>query len=700
MNGRDPASLPADRLSVLEAEAELARLAAEIAEHDRAYHQEDAPTISDAEYDALRQRSADIERRFPHLVRPDSPSHRVGAAPAGAFEKITHTRPMLSLENAFSDEDAHEFERGIRRFLALGDDEAVAFTAEPKIDGLAITLRYEKGRLVQASTRGDGLVGENVTANVETIRDIPRRLEGPDVPDAIDVRGEIYMARADFLALNEAQTAAGLKTFANPRNAAAGSLRQLDPAITRSRPLCFWAYAWGEATPSPTGNHSDMLARFRTWGLPVNPLIRRCAGIDEALAFHRDLGAERAHLPYEIDGAVYKVDRLDWQVRLGMRSRAPRWAIAHKFPAEQAQTVVERIDIQVGRTGSLTPVARLAPVGVGGVVVTNATLHNEDEIARKDVRVGDTVIVQRAGDVIPQVVAVVADRRPPDAVPYVFPDHCPVCGAHASREEGEAVRRCTGGLTCAAQAVERLRHFVARDAFDIEGLGEKQVRAFWEAGLLRGPADIFTLAARDGEAGVPLARREGWGETSSRNLFAAIEARRTIALERFLYALGIRHVGQTNARLLARHYGSLAAFRAAMEAAEDRESEAYSDLDNIAGIGPVVAEALVDFFAEPHNRDVVAALAAIVAVQDFVQPLSSSPVSGKTVVFTGTLERMTRDEAKARAEALGAKVAGSVSKKTDIVVAGPGAGSKLAKAAELGVKTLTEDEWLALIGDS
>jgi DNA ligase (NAD+) len=552
---------------------------------------------------------------------------------------------------------------------------------------------------VQAATRGDGLVGENVTANIETISDVPKRLKGAHVPDAIDVRGEIYMSRNDFFALNEAQTALGLKVFANPRNAAAGSLRQLDPEITRSRPLCFWAYAWGESTPQPSETHWGMLQCFREWGLPVNPLIRRCESIDEALAFHRDLGAERASLPYEIDGAVYKVDRLDWQHRLGMVSRAPRWAIAHKFPAEQAQTVIEKIDIQVGRTGSLTPVARLAPIGVGGVIVTNATLHNEDEIARKDIRVGDTVIVQRAGDVIPQVVGVVLDRRPPGAEPYVFPDHCPVCGAHATREEGEVVRRCTGGLTCAAQAVERLRHFVSRDAFDIEGLGEKQVRAFWEAGLVRGPADIFTLEARDGAHGPKLAEREGWGATSARNLFAAIRARRTVSLERFLYALGMRHVGQTNARLLAKHYGSLHAFRAAMRAAQDRDGEAYADLDNIGGIGPVVAEAVVDFFAEPHNREAVDALAELVTVEDFVAPASSSPVAGKTLVFTGTLERMTRDEAKARAESLGAKVAGSVSKKTDLVIAGPGAGSKLAKATELGVKTMTEDEWLALIGD-
>ncbi len=697
MSPRDATSLAVERLSVLEAEGELARLATEIAEHDRRYHGEDAPTISDAAYDALRQRNADIERRFPQLIRPDSPSHAVGFAPAGAFEPVTHSRPMLSLENAFSDGDAGEFEQSIRRFLALPDDAPVAFVAEPKIDGLAVTLRYERGRLIQAATRGDGLVGEDVTRNVETIADIPRRLAGPDVPETVDVRGEIYMSRAAFLALNEAQAAAGQKPFANPRNAAAGSLRQLDPGITRSRPLSFWAYAWGDVVPAPTGLHADMLTRFAAWGLPVNPLIRVCSGIAETLVFYRDLGAERASLPYEIDGAVYKVNRLDWQQRLGLRSRAPRWAIAHKFPAEQAQTRVERIDIQVGRTGSLTPVARLAPVGVGGVIVTNATLHNEFEIARKDVRVGDTVIVQRAGDVIPQVVSVVLERRPADAVAFVFPDHCPVCGAHAAQEEGEAVRRCSGGLTCAAQAVERLRHFVSRDAFDIEGLGEKQVRAFWEAGLVRGPADIFTLEARDGDLDTPLARREGWGETSARNLFAAIAAKRTIALERFLFALGIRHVGQNNARLLARHYGALAPFRAAMAAAEERGGEAYGDLDNISGIGPVVAEAVVDFFAEPHNRTVVADLAAILSVEDFVQPLSTSPVTGKTVVFTGTLERMTRDEAKARAEALGAKVAGSVSKKTDIVIAGPGAGSKLTKAAELGVQTLTEDEWLALI---
>ncbi len=695
-----------DALSETQAKAELAFLAREIAAHDKAYHQEDAPKISDAAYDALRVRNLEIEQRFPDLVRPDSPSFRVGSAPSDKFDKVEHTVSMLSLGNAFSDEDVADFAARVRRFLGLGESEELAITAEPKIDGLSASIRYEGGVLVKAATRGDGRVGEDVTDNIRTIKDVPLKLDGPNVPDVIEVRGEVYMSHADFSALNERQLAAGKEAFANPRNAAAGSLRQLDSRITAGRPLRFFAYAWGEASMLPADSQMGVVETFGEWGFATSPLMVRCVSVDELIETYRSIETQRATLGYDIDGVVYKVDRLDWQGRLGFVSRSPRWAVAHKFPAEQATTILEGIDIQVGRTGALTPVARLRPVTVGGVVVSNATLHNEDELMRKDVRIGDTVTVQRAGDVIPQIVNVVLDKRPSDAEPYVFPTSCPECGSHAVREVNEktgkvdVVRRCTGGLICPAQLVERLKHFVSRNALDIEGLGNKQVEAFFEDGLVKSPADIFTLQARDGESFKKLKDREGWGATSVEKLFAAIDARKTVSFDRLLFGLGIRHIGETTARVLARTYHDLETFLAAMAAMKDTESEPYQELIAIDGIGSAVADALLDFFGEPHNLDAIAALqqAGVKPTPLEVQD-TSSPVAGKTVVFTGSLERMTRSEAKARAESLGAKVSGSVSKKTDLLVAGPGAGSKLKKAEELGIETLSEDEWLTLVAN-
>lgn len=698
------ASIPVEALTAAQAQCELERLGKEIAHHDALYYQHDAPEISDADYDALRVRNAQIEARYPELIRPDSPSQRVGASPAEGFSKIRHRVPMLSLGNVFEDEDVIEFVQRIRRFLRLSEDAPLEITAEPKIDGLSISLRYEKGRLVEAATRGDGSEGENVTANVRTIKQIPHRLKGEDVPDVFEVRGEIYMGHADFAKLNAAQAKAGDKVFANPRNAAAGSLRQLDAKITASRPLAFFAYAWGDVSSLPADTQAAVVEALGRWGLPVNSLMRVCKGADELLAYYHRLGERRAKLGYDIDGVVYKVNRLDLQERLGYVSRAPRWASAHKFPAEQAMTILRDIEIQVGRTGALTPVAKLEPVTVGGVVVSNATLHNEDEIARKDVRIGDTVVVQRAGDVIPQIVRVVDEKRPKGAKVFVFPHLCPACGSHAVREVDEktgdmdAVRRCTGGLICPAQRVERLKHFVSRNAFDIEGLGEKSVQEFYDAGLIASPPDIFTLGERNIGFDPPIEEREGWGQQSVKKLFAAIEARRQIALDRFIFALGIRHIGETTARVLARAYGTMDALRMAMTAAQDESSEAYQDLNNIDGIGRVVADALVEFFGEPHNVEIVDRLLEHVTPAALERVATNSPVAGKTVVFTGTLERLTRSEAKAQAERLGAKVAGSVSKKTDYVVAGAEAGSKLKKAAELGVSVLSEDEWIALIG--
>ena len=695
---------PAAQLTMEEAAEELGRLAGEIAEHDALYHGKDAPRISDAAYDALRKRNDAIEQRYPELVREDSPSHRVGAAPSEGFGKVVHKVPMLSLSNAFDDDDVRDFCARVRRFLNLKEDETLAVTAEPKIDGLSAALRYENGKFVLGATRGDGREGENVTENLKTIIDVPKALKGKNIPDVVEIRGEVYMSHEDFAALNERQKEAGKPVFANPRNAAAGSLRQLDPKITASRPLRFFAYTWGEMSALPADTQSGVIDAFEKWGFAVNPLFRRCASVDELIAFYHEVEESRAGLGYDIDGVVYKVDRLDWQHRLGFVSRSPRWAVAHKFPAEQAMTVLEKIEIQVGRTGKLTPVARLTPVTVGGVVVSNATLHNQDEIERLGVRPGDTVVVQRAGDVIPQIVRVVEDK-PRGKKKFVFPETCPECGSHAVREVNpktgkmDVDRRCTGGLVCPAQAVERLRHFVSRNAFDIEGLGEKQIAAFYADGLIARPDDIFTLEARDKKSLKKLKDREGWGETSARNLFAAIEARRKVDLDRFIFALGIRHVGETNARLLARSYSTLDSFETQMRAAADRESEAWGDLMSIDGVGEVLAEALTEFFDEPHNREVLAGLrrAGVEAVPLPAQE-TGSPIAGKTVVFTGSLERMTRSEAKARAEQMGAKVAGSVSAKTDLVVHGPGAGSKLAKAQELGIETITEDEWMEMAG--
>ena len=688
--------LPVEQLTSGQAREELERLAAEIARHDRLYYRQDAPAISDADYDALRRRNSAIEARFPDLVRPDSPSHRIGAAPVEAFGKVTHRVPMLSLDNAMEAADVIEFLRRVRRFLSLPESEPVALVAEPKIDGLSSSLRYEDGYLVQGATRGDGMVGEDVTANLRTIRDVPQRLDTNDPPRVLEVRGEVYMERADFMALNGQREAAGEPLFANPRNSAAGSLRQLDPAITARRRLRFFAYAWGEADPPVTGSYSGFLDRLASYGHRVNPLSEQCADEAALTGFYRKIAEQRFELPYDIDGIVIKVDRIDYQRRLGFAGRAPRWAIAHKFAAEQAETKVRQISIQVGRTGALTPVAELEPVTVGGVVVARATLHNQDFIEGKDIRVGDTVVIQRAGDVIPQVVEVRTDRRPADTEPYVFPDHCPVCDSLAVRPPGEAVRRCTGGLICAAQITERLRHFVSRDAFDIEGLGRRQVPQLLEAGLIAQPADLFRLADDPTRVGT-LAELPGWGKKKADNLRRAIETRRKIPLERFINALGIRFVGEANARLLARHYTSLAAWREAMEKAQHGDAEALAELASIDGIGPKVAEAILEFFAETHNRAVLDDLARQVQVQDAAGAATgASPLGNKTVVFTGTLERMSRAEAKATAEALGAKVAGSVSAKTDYVVVGADAGSKAKRAAELGVTILNEDQWRQL----
>ena len=708
MKATSAAGKPVDKLTEAQATAELERLAREIAHHDELYYAQDAPEVSDADYDALRQRNAAIEARFPALVRDDSPSLRVGAAPVAAFGKVRHSVPMLSLGNAFSEEDVVDFIARVRRFLGLGADAPVELTAEPKIDGLSISLTYENARLVQAATRGDGTEGENVTPNVMTMREIPRRLAGKGIPELIEVRGEIYLRHDDFQKLNAEQAEAGAKVFANPRNAAAGSLRQLDASITARRPLRFFAYGWGAASKLPADTQSGVYASFQQWGLPLNPLMRVCDTPEAVLSFHREMEKNRASLGYDIDGVVYKVNRLDWQQRLGFVSRAPRWAIAHKFPPQEAMTRLNDIEIQVGRTGALTPAAKLEPVTVGGVVVSNATLHNEDEIARKDIRIGDTVIVRRAGDVIPQIVGIVPDKRPKGAKPYEFPEVCPACGSSAVREVDErtgridVVRRCTGGLICPAQAKERLKHFVSRNAFDIEGLGEKQIELFYDEGRTLRPADIFTLAKRDARlpADKRLAEKKGFGAKSVENLFTAIEARRKIPLDRFIYALGIRHIGETTARDLAKALGNFEALRAAGLAAAKggKDSDAYQELDNIEGIGATVVDALIDFFSESHNLEALDDLLEEVEVEPFVRATATSPVTDKTVVFTGTLEKMTRPEAKALAERLGAKVTGSVSAKTDYVVAGSDAGSKLVKARELGVKVLSEEEWLALVG--
>jgi DNA ligase (NAD+) len=699
-------AIAVEALTEDQARQELARLAALIARADAAYYGADAPVMSDAEYDALRRRNAAIEARFPALVRPDSPTARVGTAPAPTFAKVRHAVRMLSLANAFTPEDVAEFDDQVRRFLGWGDA-PLAFTAEPKIDGLSLSLRYEGGRLVQAATRGDGEEGENVTANARTITEIPKAI--PGAPDVLEVRGEVYMRQADFAALNAAQAARGERTFANPRNAAAGSLRQLDPAITAARPLRFFAYGWGEVSSPLGATQMQAVARLASFGFATNPLMRRCESLAEMLEHYRVIEAARPTLGYDIDGVVYKVDDLALQARLGFRTTTPRWAIAHKFDAERAWTRLERIEIQVGRTGALSPVARLTPVTVGGVVVSSATLHNEDYIAGRDakgapiregrdIREGDLVQVYRAGDVIPKIADVDPSARPPDSRPFVFPETCPACGSPAVREEGDSVRRCTGGLICPAQQVERLKHFVSRGAFDIEGLGAKQIEMFYADDQLpiREPADIFTLEARDAANPTRLRDRTGYGEKSAANLFAAINARRRIPLARLIYALGIRHVGESTAALLARHYGTWEAFKAAVTAPEG--SPEWAGLLSIDGVGPVVARALTAAFANPAERAAIDRLVAHLDVLPAERPAAGSPLAGKTIVFTGTLERMTRAEAKARAEALGAKVAGSVSARTDYLVAGPGAGAKAAKAAELGITVLDEDGWLALIG--
>ena len=687
---------PTEELTRDAAERELERLAREISRHDALYYVDSAPELSDAEYDALRRRNDAIEARFPDLKRADSPSERVGAPPSSSFAKVRHARPMLSLSNALNDDDLAEFEGRVRRFLNLGEDEPVVLYGEPKIDGLSATLHYRDGKLVLGATRGDGETGEDVTENLRTVGDLPHVLTGDDVPERLEVRGEVYIGLADFAALNREREADGEEAFVNPRNTASGGLRQIDPTLTAKRRLRFFAHGWGEASEPLGERQADVLARLEAWGFALAPHAQRCRGLDEALALHREIEARRPGLDFEIDGVVFKVDRLDWQQRLGAAGRAPRWAIAYKFPAEQAETVLHRISISVGRTGALTPVAELEPIHVGGVTVSRATLHNEDVIAERDIRAGDTVVVQRAGDVIPQVVRVIEEKRPAESEPFVPPAVCPECGSHAVREEGEAVRRCTGGLICPAQALERLRHFVARDAFDIEGLGAKQIEAFWGEGRVKNPADIFDLEEKDGKAFSPLAEREGWGETSAANLFRAIRDRQRISLDRFIHALGIRHVGQTTARLLARRYGTVEDWRAAMEAAAAPEGETLEALTDIDGIGPVVAKAIVEFVAEARNDAILDALCERLDIEPFEAPAAQSPVAGKTVVFTGKLQQMTRQEAKARAEALGAQVAGSVSRATDYVVAGEDAGSKLKKAEALGVNVLSEDEWLAV----
>ena len=693
--GADLEDTSPEDLNIFQAEQELKRLAGEIAHHDECYHGQDDPEITDADYDALRRSFDGIAQKFPTLAVLLAPAIKIGAAPATSFAKVTHRRPMLSLSNAFDDDGVREFATRIRRFLSLAEEETVALVVEPKIDGLSAALRYENGWFVQGATRGDGSVGEDITGNLRTISDIPDRLEG--APSVLEIRGEVYMRKDAFQELNQNQESAGAKVFANPRNAAAGSLRQLDSSITNKRRLQFFAYSWGEISERSADTQWGFLEMLREWGFQTNPLTALCSTIGDVLACYDNIGEGRAELAYDIDGVVYKVNRLDWQDRLGMVSRAPRWAIAHKFPAEQAETILRAIDIQVGRTGALTPVARLEPVTVGGVVVSNATLHNEDELERKGVRVGDTVVIQRAGDVIPQVVRVIEEKRPADSLAYKFPTVCPCpIAAEAVRAEGEVVRRCVGGLACPFQAVERLKHFVSRDAFDIEGLGEKQIQAFWEDKLIARPGDIFRI--KDNKAG--LKKREGWGDKSVDNVLAAIEEKRFIGLDKAIYALGIRQVGQATARLLATNYGTLDAWRTAMlKAGEETEpNEALADLLNIDQIGTSVANDLIGFFAKYQNREIVADLEAELQIQPFKAPvISHSPVAGKTVVFTGTLTTMGRSEAKVSAESLGAKVAGSVSKKTDYVVVGADAGSKAAKAEVLGVRILSEENWVTLI---
>ena len=706
-------AIPVEELNSAQAVEELAELAELIQWHDALYHGQDQPEITDAEYDTLVRRNRAIETRFPDSIREDSPSRRVGTSPSTGFRKLKHSLPMLSLGNAFTQQDIRDFVESLRNFMREISDPAmpVDLLAEPKIDGLSLNIRYEHNRLVSAATRGNGTEGEDVTANIRTIADIPQELKGAVGPSIIEVRGEVYMSDEDFLALNARQAEAGESLFANPRNAAAGSLRQLDPAITAQRPLRFFAYAWGEVSAPFAQTQSEARGKLQAWGFQLNEPTRlanvKQDDFTELFAYYDEIQQVRSTLGFSIDGIVVKVNRLDWQARLGFVSRSPRWAVAWKFPPEQAVTVVRKIDVQVGRTGKITPVAILAPVNVGGVLVSRATLHNQDEIQRKDIREGDTVIVQRAGDVIPQVVNVVADKRPKDSQPYRFPESCPDCGEPLVRDPGEADTFCVNGLNCPAQVVERLIHFVSRDAFDIEGLGIKNIEAFFTSGWVRSPVDIFTLESRDGETCPPLSEWEGWGEVSARKLFDAIHRRRIVPLDRFIYALGIPQVGQSTARLLARHYLSLGRWRESMALAENRDSEAYEQLISINGMGQNMADDILHFFQEPQNVEVLDKLthpqlgqAPLLTVTDFEPPTAVSPIAGKTVVFTGTMENLSRNEAKARAEALGANVAGSVSKKTDYVVVGADAGSKEKKARELGLNILSEMQWLELIAQS
>lgn len=692
------ADVAVEELTSLEAAIELERLAKLIKHHDELYFQKDAPEISDAAYDALVIRNRKIELRFPELRREDSPTRRIGAPLAAGFRKVKHRTPMLSLENAFSSEDVYDFFDRVCRFLSLGNNSEIDVVAEPKIDGLSASLHYQNGRLRLGATRGNGSEGEDITENVRTILDIPGVLDGGNIPESLEVRGEIYMCRGDFFALNERRHQAGEAEFANPRNAAAGSVRQLDPNITASRPLKFFAYAFEALSGVELFQHSEVLAQLKQWGFVVNPEIRLCHSPQQALDYYAMINGRRADLPYDIDGVVYKINNLEWQRRLGSVGRTPRHSIAHKFAAEKAETVVENIDIQVGRTGVLTPVAWLKPVNVGGVIVSRATLHNADEIARRDVRVGDTVIIQRAGDVIPQVLEVVKTKRPLESQQFVFPEACPSCGSLIEHVPGEVARRCSGGLICPEQAVERLKHFVSREAFDIEGLGGRHIEAFFIDGLIKNPVDIFTLEERDKRSLTPLRCREGWGMQSAQNLFNAINNRRHISLNRFIYALGIMQIGAVTAKLLAKHYVSFSKLKEQMIHANDSSSEAYHDLLSLDGIGQSTAADLIYFFQEPHNIDIIDRLVSQVHVEDFHSMASDNmPLIGKTVVFTGTLQTMSRAEAKATAERLGAKVAGSVSKRTDFVVIGADAGSKAKAATDLGVETLSESEWLALL---
>ncbi len=710
---QDNSQIAIEMLTETAAAQELERLALEIARNDELYHANDNPEISDAEYDALRRRNLGIEQRFPSLIREDSPSHKVGFVALDKFEKVTHAIPMLSLENAFNDDDVHDFAKRMRKFLNFPTSQAMPLTAEPKIDGLSLSLRYEQGRLVTAATRGDGATGENVTENAKTISDVPTVLAGENIPDVVEIRGEVYMSHAAFQDLNLRMEAEGKPTYVNPRNTAAGSVRQLDSAITATRPLNFFAYAWGEMSAMPASTQMGMVEWMEACGFRINPLMQSFDNIEELLKHYRKIEKDRPELEYDVDGVVYKVDDLELQERLGLKSRVPRWAIAHKFPAEKAWTILRDIEIQVGRTGALTPVARLEPVTVGGVVVTNATLHNEDyvkgvgskgEVLRdgKDFRVGDHVMLQRAGDVIPQILDVDLAKRPAGVQPFEFPTSCPVCGSHAVRDVNEkigkadSVKRCTGGLICPAQAIERLKHFVSRGALDIDGLGDKQVEAFYESGRIADAADIFTLRERDARSLKKLKDMEGWGSTSATKLFDAIDGVREADLYRFIFGLGIRHVGEQTAKDLSKTYGEVENLNQAMLSLSDQQ--VYDDLLSVDGIGTTVAEALKEFFSEPRNLDVWNRLLAQVNPKPMEQVATDSPVAGKTVVFTGSLEQMTRDEAKAMAERLGAKVAGSVSKKTDLVVAGPGAGSKLKKAEDLGVETTDENGWFLLIG--